>query len=254
MKSKKDEYHTVSVPYLPIDLVAIRILYTRVYADKNSDTFPRHLVSSDASDEKNLTFLNKVWCRLKYNSLVNEDGTQNSMVRVRFVSNDVSNMHFGLMIARGTYLRRLINGSRHALSPYLSLSSSDKDEEMKEKNDTHDSEMFSFIRVEHVEHDTYDLFFQFRDFSKETTNLFEGHYRDVRVVLFNMPTSPSTGPVITTYEAGAICRVSPNKQYLPEKRVDAVVQELKWNEDGVPPAPPMMGVHPTMRIQFEKMV
>lgn len=228
-----DLYTTVSMPYQKHESISVKVTETAVYADENDeDTFPDYMKTMPAE------YVNARFCRLAYPTVVIENGSSNSFIRVRFqVQGDESKMedlHFGVMNARGQYLRRLVSGSRHVLKEYTT--------DMKKSSD-----MFAVIHVKELLSDEgrqYELLLQFRDFSEH--NMFEGHYRDLRIVIMYM-----TEKAIGSYDASAIFRVSPNQYYIMERRLPFVIQELKWDQEA-PPVPPMMGVKPTMRIQLEK--
>ena len=226
---------TVSMPFRKHEHVSIHVLDTAVYADENhEDTFPIYLKASPTH------YVNGHFCRLAYPTVVIENRASNSLIRVRFQvkGEDIKadELHFGVMNARGQYLRRLVNGSRHPLKDYIGGA-------------THSSDMFSLIQLEQNvcdEGQIFDLTIQFRDFSSH--NIFEGHYRDLRIVLMHINVKEMS---IGAYDASSIFRVSPNQYYIVEKRLPLVIQELKWDQP-VPPVPPMMGVKPTMRIQLDK--
>lgn len=239
-----NEYVTLSVPFEPRSEYHIKVLSTYVYADSSdASTFPTYL----CGDQKEVLEEMPHMIRLKYPSVVIENGIHNTIIVVRFETNCIESTQFGLMNARGTYLRRLVSGSRTALTECEPVSN---DPSIPSSN------MFSIMqyKILHEENGrfTVDLFLQFNDFAN-SSNMFEGHFRDLRVLLFHMTSTADQSYTITAYDAGMPFRISPNKMYLQEKRVALAVNELKWSEP-VPPVPPMMGIHPTMRIETKKRV
>lgn len=235
VSKKRKTDNTVSVPFVKNDQTVLSILQTQVYGDMTDEiTFPEHFADAqnaqNPQDAQNL--LLDRYVPLLYPNVVIENGEHNSLIRVMFKTNDLKHTHFGIMNARGSYLRRFIQNSRHTLADYV--------------DEPAQSSMFSYVHVheEKDQEDTYSLVLQFRDFADQV-NMFEGHYRDLRIVLFCLSRAPS--PRITAYDAGCIFRVSPNKFYLTAKRLTQVISELKWDEPA-PAAPPMMGVRPTMRM------
>lgn len=229
-KKRKTTDNTVSVPFIRNNDTVLSIVDTQVYGDTTDDsTFPKHFAATDHGKD----MLLDRYVPLLYPNVVIENGEHNSLIRVRFQTNDLMHTQLGIMNARGSYLRRFVQNSRHALVDYA--------------NAPGESDMFSYIHVyeEKDEEDMYSLVLQFRDFADQV-NMFEGHYRDLRIVLFCL-TCEQSPPTITVYNAGCIFRVSPNKFYLTAKRLMQVIGELKWDEPA-PAVPPMMGVRPTMRM------
>lgn len=235
--------NTVSVPYRLEECAQIRVTEMRVFADGSDDqTFPDYLMDADHLHNHPAAFAH--FRPLKYPSVVIENGIHNSliMIRIHFHGNVEVNkkfIHFGLMNARGTYLRRMISQSRHCLD---SIDPIDDTGLMTEVDDP----LFRCLCYRPSGVNEYELYLQFRD---TPNHMFEGHYRDLRVLVLCMSEDMS---VIQSYDASSIFRVSPNRNYLPEKRVSCTVQELKWDSEWwfkKPEVPPMLGVHPTMRIE-----
>lgn len=229
------DHNTQSVPYVVDHRTWVSIVSTTVYADESDPaTFPTHLV-----EEKTDSVFSS-YRPLKYPSLVVENGSHNSIVVVRVRTNGWRHLQLGWMNHHGTYLRRLIPGTRvNVTRP------SDSDPEL----------LFELVDVkilhqpdpapsEEEENHTYeaDISFKVRDMTGE--NRFEGHYRDLRVVAFCLESTPR--PVIRSYDVGMVMRTSPNASYLSAKRVPSTEVELGWNQ--APVVPPMMGVRPTMRM------
>ena len=217
-----------------------------VYADESdSATFPHHLVE----EKSNVRF--GTYRALKYPSLVVENGVHNSIVSVRVRTNDWQGLHLGWMNHHGTYLRRLIPGTRIRVADWLQSSpshSSEKDEEEL---------LFSDVTVDLLsqKEEVYEAEISLRVRDMTGQNRFEGHYRDLRIVGLCVSSSYSGKKtnerneyVIRAYDVGAVMRTSPNASYLSAKRVATTELELGWNSS--PTLPPMMGVHPTMRMEF----
>lgn len=220
---------THTIPYVSDRRTWISIVSTTVYADQSdTDTFPAHLV-----EEKSESFI-QTYRPLKYPSLVVENGRHNSIVAVRVRTNGWKHLQLGWMNHHGTYLRRLIPGTRVQVSS---------------PTDSEENSLFEEIKVTLLSHDEDDdvheaeILFKVRDMTDD--NRFEGHYRDLRVVAFCMDLNDR---VIRAYDVGIVIRTSPNASYLSEKRVSATAVELGWNQALV--VPPMMGVRPTMRIDL----
>lgn len=222
--SEQEEENNISVPFIADEKSTVKIIDLKVFADMSDEkTFPGHMVDySNDSNHSNFRLL-------KYPNVVIENGHHNSRIHIHFQTNRIDQVQFGLINAKGDYLRRLVRGSRHSV---ISVS---------------ESEMFQVIELESLGgKDSYRLTLQFADFSGDQ-NVLEGHYRDLRFLLFCMNENV---PVITSVDASIVMRISPNADYLSEKRLPIIVGELGWDEP-VPATPPMMGSKkPTMRISF----
>jgi hypothetical protein len=220
-----------SVPFVRDPHVFVSILSTTVYADQSdADTFPHHLVE----EKSNVRF--GTYRPLKYPSLVVENGIHNSIVSVRVRTNDWSGLQVGWMNHHGTYLRRLIPGTR------LSVSDLSRSEEGLLFEDVK-------IDVQSQKEEVYEAEISLRVRDMTGQNRFEGHYRDLRIVGLCLSENEMNQPVIRAYDVGVVMRTSPNASYLSAKRVPTTEVELGWN---LPPVlPPMMGVRPTMRIDWD---